>query len=88
MTTQQPPDKEDLIPLPATPLGRYRHYRGGVYEVVAVARHSETQAPMVVYRPLDSDIGWWVRPHAMFFETGWFEGKHQRRFTPLDGQAS
>jgi len=61
-------DVKDLPPLPETPLGRYRHYKGGEYEVVGVARHSETLEPLVVYRPLYNGTGWWVRPHAMFFE--------------------
>ena len=70
----------DLTPLPATLLGRYRHYKGGEYEVIGVARHSETQEPLVVYRPLDNASGLWVRPHAMFFESGEFEGHWQARF--------
>ena len=70
----------DLAPLPATPLGRYRHYKGGEYEVVGVARHSETHEPLVVYRPLYNETGWWVRPHAMFFEEVEVDGKLQARF--------
>jgi hypothetical protein len=70
-----------LTPLPDTPLGRYRHYKGGEYEVIGVARHSETQEPLVVYRPLYNASGFWVRPHAMFFESGEFEGRWQPRFT-------
>ncbi len=70
----------DLTPLPATRLGRYRHYRGGEYEVIGVARHSETQEPLVVYRPLYNTSGLWVRPHAMFFESAEFEGRWQPRF--------
>jgi hypothetical protein len=77
---------DDLPPLPETPLGHYRHYKGGEYEVIGVARHSETNEPMVVYRPLYNATGWWVRPHAMFFESAVFEGKLQRRFTPMDSQ--
>lgn len=69
-----------LPPLPATPLGTYRHYKGGKYEVIAVARHSETHEPLVVYRPLYNDSGWWVRPHAMFFETVDINGVQQPRF--------
>ena len=38
----------DLPPLPAMPIGRYRHYKGGEYEVLGVARHSETLEPLVV----------------------------------------
>ena len=41
-----------FFPLPDTPLGLYRHYKGGEYEVIGVARHSETLEPLVVYRPL------------------------------------
>ena len=70
----------DLAPLPPTPAGRYRHYKGGEYEVLAVARHSETQEPLVVYRPLYNDSGWWVRPHAMFFEEVDVGGVRQPRF--------
>lgn len=71
---------DDLAPLPATPLGRYRHYKGNEYEVIGAARHSETLEPLVVYRPLYNASGLWVRPHAMFFEVAVFEGKRQPRF--------
>ena len=74
---------DDLPPLPATPLGRYRHYKGGEYEVIGVARHSETLEPLVVYRPLYNSSGWWVRPHAMFFESLTHEGVLQPRFACL-----
>lgn len=74
---------DELTPLPVTPLGTYRHYKGGLYEVVGVARHSETQEVLVVYRPLAQATGWWVRPHAMFFETGVFGGRRQPRFALL-----
>jgi len=70
----------ELPPLPDTPLGHYRHYKGGEYEVIAVARHSESLEPLVVYRPLYTDVGWWVRPHAMFFEQIEVEGRRQARF--------
>lgn len=74
----------DLPPLPATPLGRYRHYKGGEYEVLGVARHSETLEPLVVYRPLGHTSGWWVRSHAMFFETIIVDGLRVSRFAALD----
>jgi hypothetical protein len=70
----------DLPALPPTPLGRYRHYKGGEYEVVGVARHSETREALVVYRPLYNDTGWWVRPHAMFFEQIEVDGRRVPRF--------
>jgi hypothetical protein len=57
-------------PLPREPQpGRYRHYRGGEYEVVGLAHHSETLEPMVVYRALRPGGGLWVRPAGMFVET-------------------
>ncbi len=78
------PDTSDLPPLPETRLGRYRHYKGGEYEVIGVARHSETHEPLVVYRPLYNATGWWVRPHAMFFETVTIDGVARPRFEPMD----
>ncbi len=75
----------DLPPLPDTPPGRYRHYKGGEYEVLGVARHSETLEPLVVYRPLYNASGWWVRPHAMFFGTVEVEGRTQPRFAAVTG---
>ena len=72
---------DPLQPLPTTPLGRYRHYKGGEYEVIGVARHSETREPLVVYRPLYDTSGLWVRPHAMFFESAEFQGRVQARFS-------
>jgi hypothetical protein len=74
----------DLPPLPLTPPGRYRHYKGGEYEVVGVARHSETLEALVVYRPLYNDSGLWARPHAMFFGQVEVEGKWRARFSRID----
>lgn len=48
--------------------GRYRHFKGGEYELLGIARHSETQEPMVVYRALYGEGGLWVRPAAMWTE--------------------
>jgi Protein of unknown function (DUF1653) len=74
----------DLPPLPNTPLGRYRHYKGGEYEVIGVALHSETLEPLVVYRPLYNHTGWWLRPHAMFFESVTIDGVARARFEWVD----
>ena len=57
-----------LPPLITTPPGRYRHYKGGLYEVVGTVRHSETLEPMTLYRALYGEEGLWVRPAAMFNE--------------------
>jgi hypothetical protein len=76
----------DLPDLPPTPTGRYRHYKGGEYEVLGAARDSESLAPLVVYRPLYNATGWWVRPHAMFFGTVVLpDGREVARFAPLAG---
>jgi hypothetical protein len=65
------------------PPGRYRHYKGNEYEVIGIAKHSETLEPMVVYRPLYGEGGLWVRPAAMFAENVIIEGKTQPRFARL-----
>lgn len=63
------PDSAPLPPLPAEPRpGRYRHYKGREYQVIGLARHSETLEPLVVYRALYGERGLWVRPAAMFTE--------------------
>lgn len=60
--------------------GIYRHYKGPLYEVLGVARHSETEEPLVVYRALYGEYGLWVRPLAMFTERVVVDGKEQPRF--------
>ena len=49
--------------------GRYRHFKGNEYTVIGVARHSETEEELVVYRQEYGQRGLWVRPKAMFLET-------------------
>ena len=71
----------NLPPLPHVTVARYRHYKGGLYELVGVARHSESHEPMVVYRPLYGEGALWVRPFTMFFESVVHEGKSQPRFS-------
>ena len=66
-------------------LGRYRHFKGKEYELLAIARHSETKEPMVVYKALyNSEIygDWavWIRPAAMWNEEVERDGKKFRRF--------
>jgi hypothetical protein len=74
----------DLPPLPEIAAGRYRHYKGGEYEVIGVARHSETLEVVVVYRPLYNASGLWVRPYEMFVGTVEIDGKVMPRFAKLD----
>lgn len=61
--------------------GRYRHFKGKEYEVLGVARHSETEEELVVYRALYGDFGLWVLPVSMWNEAVERDGKTFRRFT-------
>jgi len=69
---------------PALSPGRYRHYKGKNYQVLDIARHSETQEVLVVYRCLYDDYSLWVRPYEMFVETVCIDGKDVPRFTLVD----
>ncbi|WP_293660551.1 DUF1653 domain-containing protein [Rhodoferax sp. OV413] len=75
---------ETLPPLIITPPGRYRHYKGGLYQVLDTVRHSETCEPMTLYRALYGEQGLWVRPAAMFLETVVIDGLEQPRFARLE----
>ena len=61
-------------------LGKYRHFKGNEYEVIAIARHSETMEEMVVYKALYGEGGLWVRPAFMRNETVERDGKVFKRF--------
>jgi hypothetical protein len=60
--------------------GIYRHYKGGMYKVIAIAMHTETREEMVVYRSLDDERQLWVRPLEMFRERIKVDGKPVPRF--------
>jgi hypothetical protein len=60
--------------------GRYRHYKGNDYQVIGIARHSETDEELVVYRKLYDDGSLWVRPLAMFIEDVMVDGRTAPRF--------
>ena len=62
------------------PIGKYRHFKGNCYEVLFIARHSESESPLVVYRALYGDRGVWVRPAEMWNESVTWEGKTFKRF--------
>ena len=64
--------------------GKYQHYKGPFYEVLDVARHSETEEEMVVYKTLYGDFSLWVRPLEMFIEEVEYKGKNMKRFTYID----
>lgn len=63
--------------------GKYRHFKGGEYEVLGIAYHSETGEEMVVYKALYGEEKLWVRPASMWDETVERDGKTFRRFTYL-----
>ena len=65
-------------------VGRYRHYKGNEYTVLGVARHSETDEKLVVYRPEYGDHGLWVRPLEMFTESVVVNGATVPRFQYLE----
>ena len=64
--------------------GRYRHFKGNEYQVLGIARHSETLEELVVYRALYGDGGLWVRPASMWTETVERDGKVQPRFVRIE----
>lgn len=68
--------------------GKYKHYKGYLYEVIDTARHSETLEYMVVYRALYGEYELWVRPLEMFMEDIEINGKTQKRFELLDSNLS
>lgn len=61
-------------------MGKYRHFKGNEYEVIAIAKHSETLEETVVYKALYGDGGYWVRPASMWNETVIKDGKTFKRF--------
>ena len=63
--------------------GIYRHFKGGMYQLIGVASHSETMEPMVVYRALYGEKGLWVRPASMWSEIVCKDGYTGPRFTPV-----
>jgi len=60
--------------------GRYRHYKGDFYEVIGIAKHSETKEELVIYRSLKDKV-LWARPKGMFLEKIIVDGKETPRFT-------
>lgn len=65
-------------------LGKYRHFKGNEYEVLAIANHSETLEKMVVYKALYGECEIWVRPLSMWEEEITRDGKTFKRFEYID----
>ena len=68
----------DILP------GKYRHFKGNEYQVLYLARHSETMEEMVVYRALYGEQGIWVRPARMWDDTVERDGETCPRFTKIE----
>ncbi|MCJ8272693.1 MAG: DUF1653 domain-containing protein [Psychrosphaera sp.] len=66
--------------------GLYKHFKGQFYQVIAVAKHSETQEQHVVYQPMYGERGIWIRPLTMFDETITREGQTFKRFAPASDE--
>lgn len=64
--------------------GKYRHFKGNEYEVIGIARCSEDETPVVVYRALYGEGGLWTRPAEMWNETVIRDGKTFRRFERIE----
>lgn len=65
-------------------LGKYRHFKGNLYEVIGVGKHSEDLKEYVVYRCLYGDYSLWIRPIEMFNEDVEYNGKIVKRFEYID----
>ncbi|GAC24508.1 conserved hypothetical protein [Paraglaciecola mesophila KMM 241] len=68
-------------------VGKYRHYKGNDYEVIGVAKHSENESELVVYRPMYGERGLWVRPLSMFKETVEVNGQTVPRFRLIESES-
>ena len=67
--------------------GFYQHYKGAYYQVIHLARHSETDEWLVIYRALYGDFGLWARPASMFTETVEIAGEELARFQFIGNQS-
>ena len=74
-------DKDGVVTLKP---GKYRHFKGGEYQVQGIATHSGTGEQLVVYTPLYGEGGLWIRPLSMFLEAVDRDGKQQPRFVYID----
>ncbi|MAD74849.1 MAG: hypothetical protein CML20_08690 [Rheinheimera sp.] len=73
-------------PEPDIARGYYQHYKGAYYQVIDLARHSETEEWLVIYRPLYGDSGLWARPATMFAENVTIAGEELARFAFIGSQ--
>lgn len=66
-----------------TPHSIWQHYKGNLYELIGIARHSETLEDMIVYRALYGEGGLWVRPRSMWLEEVHTPSGTVQRFTKI-----
>jgi hypothetical protein len=64
-------------------LGKYKHYKGNIYEIIGLAKHSETMEELVIYRSMGANQKIWARPKDMFFENIIINGKTTPRFKKI-----
>lgn len=82
------PEKTDILEkaverLKEVKIGRYRHFKGNEYQVISIAKHSETGEPLVIYESVDNEHNVWARPYDMFTDVVEYNGQKVLRFTPL-----
>ena len=70
--------------MPAEKGAVYRHYKGNVYQVVAVAKHSETLEELVIYKDINDESKVWARPASMWDETVIKDGSSVKRFEKIE----
>ena len=80
------PDEKDKSELLEMAGEYYRHFKGNVYRVLHIAKHSETLEEMVVYQAMYGERGIWIRPKSMFEEVIERDGKVFRRFSPISAE--
>lgn len=81
--TKKEPQEAEITRLTEVKLGKYRHFKGNEYEVIAIAKHSETEETLVIYRNVNDLESVWARPYDMFTDIVERDGKKSSRFTPL-----
>ena len=79
-TKTAPIEKQETVKEEEVTLGKYRHFKGGEYEVIGFAKHTESGEKLVIYRSLNNENDVWARPYDMFKETIWHDGKQIKRF--------
>ena len=84
-SVQDVPAQDERKPLPPVGApGKYRHFKGGEYEFICLAKDSETSEELVIYKALYGDQKIWARPSAIFYQYVDVDGKEVPRFEKID----